>query len=91
MLYLSDHGKSLGEYGIYLHGTPYSIAPKYQKEIPFFIWESKMFLEDKGLKAKEIKKQNIYGQYDVFHTILGAFDINSSIYNKNKDLFYIGN
>ena len=81
MIYLSDHGESLGEYGIYLHGTPYSIAPKYQKQIPFFIWKSNKFLK--------VKKQKIYGQDDIFHIILGAFNVNSKVYDEKKDILKI--
>ena len=50
-IYASDHGESLGEYGLYLHGTPYAIAPDVQKDIPFIIWESKSFLKDRKLQS----------------------------------------
>jgi len=86
MIYLSDHGESLGEYGLYLHGTPYSIAPIYQKKIPFLIWMSNKFLKQKNINIKEINTTKTYNPKYVFHTILGAFDINSSIYNKKFDI-----
>ncbi len=86
LIYASDHGESLGEYGLYLHGTPYSIAPDVQKHIPFILWESKSFIKEKGFKTPYVKRQNSYGQNDIFHTILGAFDLRSSIYNKQYDL-----
>ncbi|WP_265089701.1 phosphoethanolamine transferase, partial [Psychrobacter okhotskensis] len=38
MVYISDHGESLGENNIYLHGLPYSIAPAAQKQVPVIIW-----------------------------------------------------
>ena len=38
MVYISDHGESLGENNVYLHGLPYSIAPKAQKQVPVIIW-----------------------------------------------------
>ena len=85
-IYASDHGESLGEYGLYLHGTPYSIAPDVQKHIPFILWESKSFIKEKGFKTPYVKKQNSYGQNDIFHTVLGAFDLNSTIYNRKNDL-----
>jgi len=86
MIYLSDHGESLGEYGLYMHGAPYSIAPDFQKEIPFILWESKSFLAKKGFDKPYVKKQSAYGQENVFHTIMGAFDMKSPIYNKKLDL-----
>ena len=79
MIYISDHGESLGEYGLYLHGTPYSIAPDFQKDIPFLIWKSKDF-------HRNIKLQNSYAQNNIFHTVLSALDIRSEVYNKNLDL-----
>jgi len=86
LIYISDHGESLGEYGLYLHGTPYTIAPSFQKHIPFIIWESKKFIQTKGYKKSYIKKQKLYGQNYIFHTILSSFDVNSTIYNKKYDL-----
>ena len=38
MVYISDHGESLGENNVYLHGLPYSIAPNAQKQVPVIIW-----------------------------------------------------
>ena len=86
MIYLSDHGESLGEYGLYLHGTPYYIAPNYQKDVPFLIWMSDMFLKQKNLKIEKINKNKIYSSKNIFHTVLGVFNMNSDIYNKNLDI-----
>ncbi len=38
MLYVSDHGESLGEMGIFLHGMPYFMAPEAQTHVPFIVW-----------------------------------------------------
>lgn len=38
MVYISDHGESLGENNIYLHGLPYNFAPDAQKHVPALIW-----------------------------------------------------
>ena len=86
MIYISDHGESLGEYGLYLHGTPYNIAPKFQKEIPFLIWESNSFLKERGFKDVYVKSLNRYDQSYIFHTILGLFNVDSKIYDKSRDL-----
>lgn len=79
MIYISDHGESLGEKNLYLHGTPYIIAPNVQKEIPLIIWKSKDF---KGY-VKQLEK---YGHENIFHTILGALGVDSSVYNKKLDI-----
>lgn len=86
MIYISDHGESLGEHGLYLHGTPYSIAPDVQKNIPFLLWESDGFIQNKSFSKPYVKVQESYGQNNIFHTVLGAFGINSPIYNKKLDL-----
>lgn len=83
LMYISDHGESLGEYGLYLHGAPYAIAPDVQKQIPFILWSSKRFLEKKRLK---VKRDTIYTQNNIFHTVMGAFDMKSTIYKKKFDL-----
>lgn len=86
MIYISDHGESLGEYGLYLHGTPYSIAPDEQKKIPFIIWESDSFLKEKNLSTPSVKSLEEYGQNNIFHTIIGAFGIKSPVYKEQLDL-----
>ena len=87
LIYISDHGESLGEYGLYLHGTPYSIAPDVQKKIPFIFWASKKFKEEKGIEKLDFHNAKEYGQYNIFHSIMGAFDMNSTIYDKSLDIF----
>ena len=79
MIYISDHGESLGEYNLYLHGTPYSIAPDFQKDIPFLIWRSKDF-------KISVKKKEKYGQYNIFHTVLNALDLRSEIYDEKFNI-----
>ncbi|EGD16431.1 putative membrane-associated, metal-dependent hydrolase, partial [Xanthomonas hortorum ATCC 19865] len=49
MIYVSDHGESLGEKGLYLHGVPYAIAPKEQTHVPMVMWFSPEFARDRGL------------------------------------------
>lgn len=87
MLYISDHGESLGEYGLYLHGTPYSIAPEVQKKIPFIIWESEAFLKEKNQSAVSVKTEDHYGQNHIFHSVLGALGVRSPVYNEKLDLY----
>ncbi len=86
LIYISDHGESLGEQGLYLHGTPYMFAPDFQKQIPFLIWMSNDFTKLKGIK--NIPQDNQYSHSNIFHTIIGAFDIKTKIYNRNLDVLH---
>ena len=79
MIFVSDHGESLGENNLYLHGLPLSIAPKEQTEIPFIVWVS----DD----SKELKDNKILSQHHVFHSILDFLAIESPVYDENKSVF----
>lgn len=79
MLYVSDHGESLGENNLYMHGIPASIAPKEQLDIPFIIWSSR------GVNA--LKKQQKVSQHMMFHSVLDLLAIDSPIYNSKMSLF----
>jgi lipid A ethanolaminephosphotransferase len=87
LMYVSDHGESLGEYGLYLHGTPYSVAPDVQKNIPFLVWMSDAFKRDKALGTAQIVRRTAYSEAYVFHSIMGAFDMQGEIYKPELDLF----
>ncbi|ELO4999954.1 sulfatase-like hydrolase/transferase [Escherichia coli] len=50
LLYVSDHGESLGEYGVYLHGTPYKMAPDQQTQVPLLLWMSPEFISPENKK-----------------------------------------
>src|SRR6266702_862608 len=80
LIYVSDHGESLGEYGMYLHGIPYSIAPDVQHEIPFIIWMSDEFIRQKAVQGGRLESQRIHSQRDIFHTVMGAFSMHSNAY-----------
>ncbi len=83
MIYMSDHGESLGEQGFYLHGTPKQIAPSYQYEIPFLVWTNEKFRKTRQMKPL----QEEYGQDAIFHSVLGAFSGKSKEYNEKLDIF----
>ena len=87
MLYVSDHGESLGEHGLYLHGTPNAFAPDVQKEIPFIVWASNKFEEDHSVSNADIESKPAYSQRNVFHSVMGAFAMRSSIYEPDLDIF----
>ncbi len=79
MIYMSDHGESLGENGLYLHGLPYFMAPDAQTHIGAFIW----FGEN---NKKEVDANKEYSQDNLFHTLLGVFDVKSEVYNRDMDI-----
>jgi lipid A ethanolaminephosphotransferase len=89
MLYLSDHGESLGEYNLYLHGTPYMLAPEQQKRVAMLAWFSdsyqKSFSVDTGCLQQSRDKP--LSQDNLFHSMLGLMQINSNVYNPNLDMF----
>lgn len=89
MLYMSDHGESLGENGIYLHGTPYFFAPDGQTHIPFIAWLSPEFQQDTdlGLDGLREKTADPYSHDNLFHTVLGLFDIRTDAYQPDLDVF----
>ena len=84
MVYVGDHGESLGENRLYLHGLPYFMAPDSQKHVPAVMWFSDSFgIDRKALKAKE----NLPFSHDnLFHTILGLMEIDTSVYDKGLDI-----
>lgn len=86
LLFISDHGESLGEYGLYLHGTPWSIAPDVQKDIPFMVWMSDSFRERKRIGARELGADARHSQANVFHSVMGAFGMRSEIYRPDLDI-----
>lgn len=87
LIYVSDHGESLGEYGMYLHGIPRAIAPEVQKDIPFVIWMSDQFIRRKGVQIARLEAQRAHSQRNVFHTVMGAFSMHSDAYLGEYDIF----
>ncbi|WP_188395854.1 phosphoethanolamine transferase [Oxalicibacterium flavum] len=89
MLYLSDHGESLGEHGIFLHGLPYSIAPKEQTQIPMVMWMSSGFSSSFGINRDCISRRanQPISQDHLFHSLLGLLRIESKQYDPAWDAF----
>lgn len=92
MIYMSDHGESLGEKGIYLHGMPYLIAPDEQKHIGALVWVGdealKKQIDYEGLKKAANKE---FSQDYLFHSILGIMGVQTKIYNPKLDIFLKAN
>ena len=81
MIFISDHGESLGETKMFMHGLPMRLAPKYQYEIPFLVWTSDGFREYRSdLPA-------VLEQHYVFHSVLNLLSVQSPAYNREYDLF----
>ncbi len=89
MLYVADHGESLGERGIYLHAAPYVIAPKEQTHIPVIIWTGKYF--DYHMEDIQPWQDFPLSQDDLFCTLLIANDIHSSKTCDSKETWFIKN
>ncbi|CAM3616221.1 Phosphoethanolamine transferase EptA [Vibrio aerogenes CECT 7868] len=90
LVYLSDHGESLGESGLYLHGMPYSLAPDYQKKVPLMMWLSDDFKADKQIDETCLKseaKQGHFSHDNLFDSMLGMLDISTRLYRKPMDIF----
>ncbi len=99
MIFVSDHGESLGEKNLYMHGLPKSVAPKEQYEIPFIIWSSEKqkisvlevassrvgFAKSSEDSVKQ-SEERIVSQHNVFHSVLDFLSVSSPIYDDELSL-----
>lgn len=83
MIFISDHGESLGENKMFMHGLPMKLAPKEQYEIPFLVWTSDNF---RNYKTKD-ELPAVLEQHYIFHSVLNLLSIDSPAYNKDFDIF----
>ncbi len=86
MLYMSDHGESLGEFGLYLHGAPYMIAPPQQTHVPFVLWlgkDAKAAYSADCLKDETTKPQS---HDNLFHSVLGMMRVDTKVRDPALDL-----
>ena len=88
MFYASDHGESLGEKGMYLHGLPKQIAPKEQTDFAMVLWLSDQIIKNKNINLSLIKnKSNKELNHDYLsHTLLNLFKVQTTVYKKNLSL-----
>ncbi len=86
MYYMADHGESLGENGIYLHGLPYFIAPDAQKHPASVAWFGDNF--DINITCVKKISKNPYTHDNLFSTLLGLMDVKTKVYNPKEDIFY---
>ncbi|UVH59909.1 phosphoethanolamine--lipid A transferase [Variovorax paradoxus] len=87
MLYVSDHGESLGEYGLFLHGVPYSFAPEAQKHVPMVTWFSEGMSERRKLSRScmEAGLDAPLTHDNLYHTVLGVMDVTTPTYKPALD------
>lgn len=89
LLYVSDHGESLGENGAFLHGMPYIIAPIYQKKVPMQIYFGANTLKDLRVNSSCLTLQTTKPQShdNLYHTLLGLLQVKTDEYQQNLDIF----
>jgi lipid A ethanolaminephosphotransferase len=88
MYYMADHGESLGENGLYLHGLPWLLAPQIQKNPASLLWMGASYEADLGTMATYADNELSHDNY--FHTVLGLMEIQTSVHDPNKDLVIHG-
>ncbi len=88
VLYVSDHGESLGENNLYLHGLPYAIAPDVQKRVPMVAWFSPGAAASIGIDTECLKKRALApAAHDhIFHTVLTLLDVKTALHETAWDL-----
>ncbi|RYF53510.1 MAG: phosphoethanolamine transferase, partial [Comamonadaceae bacterium] len=90
MIYVADHGESLGENNIYLHGLPYPIAPDVQKHVPWITWLSPAMQSrtgaSQGCLQKDLADRRITHD-NYFHSVLGLMDVKTGAYSAGLDMF----
>jgi lipid A ethanolaminephosphotransferase len=88
LIYLSDHGESLGENGIYLHGMDYRVAPSQQTHIPFLLWFSPGWKAAHPAEAACVasRTHQPVSQDNLFDTVLGLFGVETRVYRQPLDL-----
>jgi len=85
LFYASDHGESLGESGVYLHGLPYWIAPDAQTRVPMIFWFGRNYHDVDPAMMRRLRNASLTHD-NLFHTLLGVFEVDSEVYDGRKDL-----
>ncbi|WP_233200669.1 phosphoethanolamine transferase [Limnohabitans sp. G3-2] len=89
LIYLSDHGESLGEKGLYLHGMPYSLAPKEQTHVPMLVWLSKPLQRERhwGMNCLQAQSAKPLSHDHLFHSLLGLAQVSTQLTKPALNLF----
>ena len=86
-LYVSDHGESLGEHGLYLHGLPYAIAPDEQTHVPMVAWLSEGYRQRIDMRCVRNLAGRPFSHDNLFHSVLGLMQVSTTVYKRERDLF----
>ncbi|MDB5843245.1 MAG: sulfatase [Polaromonas sp.] len=89
LLYLADHGESLGENNLYLHGMPYNLAPDVQKHVPWITWLSPGFEQRSRITTACLKQQldAPISHDNYFHSVLGLMNVQTGVYQAELDIY----
>jgi len=89
MIYVSDHGESLGEHGLYLHGIPYAIAPDLQTHVPMVVWVSRQVAGSGDVDTRCLRQKTgeALSHDNLFHSVLGLMDVHTAAYLPARDIF----
>lgn len=88
MVYVSDHGESLGENQLFLHGLPRAIAPAQQTEVPMVMWTTPGFAQAAGVDTECLRRRAAQpvSHDNLFHTVLGLLDVQTGLHERPLDL-----
>jgi lipid A ethanolaminephosphotransferase len=89
LFYVSDHGESLGENGLYLHGVPYALAPEQQTHVPMVTWLSEGLQQRSGVRTDCLREraERPVSHDHLFHSVLGLMDVTTAVRRPGLDLF----
>jgi lipid A ethanolaminephosphotransferase len=89
MIYMSDHGESLGERNLYLHGLPYAIAPDVQKRVPWVTWLSPQIQQQRGIGQTCLNQlpDRSLSHDNLFHSVLGLLNVQTQLYRPGLDAY----
>ena len=89
MVYVSDHGESLGENNLYLHGLPYGAAPAVQKQVPWITWLSPSIERQRSvsLRCLRAKADTRLSHDNYFHSVLGLVGVQTGVYRADLDIY----
>jgi len=88
LIYVSDHGESLGEQGLYLHGLPFAFAPETQTHVPMLVWLAPSYAARRGIAIDCIAARSsaAFSHDNIYHTVLGAAEVRNTSYDSSLDI-----
>lgn len=89
LVYFADHGESLGENNMFLHGAPFVISPVEQRHVPLIVWMSDSFQKRVNLNAAclDARRDDALSHDNIFHSILGMLQVQTKVYDRALDIF----